>query len=194
MQSQSTNDSKENQSEVSIAGEEWRIPTSFTDRYMVSNLGMVKRVPPKIIRKTSRQKVLTGSLKKSGYYQVRLSLGSRKNFWWVSVHILVADAFLGPRPAGLVINHKDGVKTNNAVSNLEYVTDAENKSHAVALGFSCHGAKNCKARLKPEQVVLIRERISRGEDFWDIANDYGVHREAIKNIAFRKTWNREEYL
>jgi hypothetical protein len=52
----------------------------------------------------------------------------------VRVHVLVAEAFLGPRPPGMDINHKDAVKTNNRPENLEYVTHTENMRHAARMG------------------------------------------------------------
>ena len=47
------------------------------------------------------------------------------------VHHLVAHAFIGPRPDGLVIDHRDGDPTNNDVRNLRYVTQAENVMNTV---------------------------------------------------------------
>ncbi len=81
-------------------------------------------------------KRLNLNLLNTGYYYVYLS---RKNPAEVSrrmVHSLVADRFIGPRPTGADINHKDGDKTNNCVTNLEYCTRAENMRHAVAMGLS----------------------------------------------------------
>lgn len=49
-------------------------------------------------------------------------------------HKLVAKYFLGPRPLGMVINHKDGNTHNNCVSNLEYCTHLQNMQHAVKFG------------------------------------------------------------
>jgi hypothetical protein len=51
-----------------------------------------------------------------------------------TVHRLVAETFLGVAPKGYEINHKDGDKTNNRVSNLEWVTHAENMEHAFTTG------------------------------------------------------------
>ncbi len=48
----------------------------------------------------------------------------------VNVHVLVAAAWIGPRPVGMHVNHKDGRKTNCRPSNLEYVTPSENQLHA----------------------------------------------------------------
>ena len=65
---------------------------------------------------------------KKGYLRVDLydENGKRKHF---KVHRLVAEAFI-PNPDGKPqVNHKDGNKHNNSVTNLEWVTDSENKDH-----------------------------------------------------------------
>ena len=46
------------------------------------------------------------------------------------VHRLVAEAFIGPRPAGMDIDHVDGNRSNNHYTNLEYVTHSENLKRA----------------------------------------------------------------
>lgn len=63
-----------------------------------------------------------------GYLRTKLHSKNR------NVHTIVAEVVLGPRPDGLVVNHKDGVKTNNHPDNLEYVTQAENIQHAIEHG------------------------------------------------------------
>ena len=57
---------------------------------------------------------------KDGYYRVVLSMNGRKRY--VKVHTVVAEQFLGDIQDGFVINHKDGIKTNNYIRNLEIVT------------------------------------------------------------------------
>ena len=64
----------------------------------------------------------------SGYLRVKMNNKSYK------IHSLVANFILGERPKDYVVNHKDGVKTNNRPSNLEYVTIAENIRHAIETG------------------------------------------------------------
>lgn len=72
-------------------------------------------------------RALVPYLRKNGYLQVQLNKDGAAETRLV--HTLVAEAFLGPRPAGQQINHIDHDKTNNAASNLEYVTPKEN-AHA----------------------------------------------------------------
>lgn len=64
-------------------------------------------------------KVLKPILQKVGYYSVRL--GGRVHAY---VHDLVTESFIGPKTTGFEVNHKDGVKTNNYIINLEYVRHA----------------------------------------------------------------------
>src|SRR6266851_8487671 len=67
-----------------------------------------------------------------GYLRTQVSYGGRCR--WVRLHVLVARAFLGTCPPGREVNHKDGVKKNNAPDNLEYVTHQDNIRHAWASG------------------------------------------------------------
>ena len=71
------------------------------------------------------------------------------------VHSLVAEAFLGPRPLGHEVNHKDGNKWNNDVSNREYVTHSHNRLHIHRLGRGRpKAAVEASARLR-EAILAI---------------------------------------
>lgn len=79
-----------------------------------------------------RGKSLKANLTGSGYLSVSLSLGGKVKS--LSVHKLVAMTYLDNPNGLLYVNHKDGCKTNNHVSNLEYCTAKENIRHAMDIG------------------------------------------------------------
>lgn len=97
-----------------LDGEEWR-PVKGAPGYEVSSLGRVRGRTGKILR---------GSRAGAGYRT--FAIGHRVRRY---VHHVVAEAFIGPRPKGHEVNHKDGVKANCAKDNLEYTTHAENQRH-----------------------------------------------------------------
>lgn len=122
-------------------------------------------------------------------------------------HIVVASAFLGERPTNYVVNHKDGIKTNNTPENLEYITFAENLQHASALGLMAFGDRNgsktkpesyprgeqkYNAKLTDENVREIRKLIAKNHTGKYIAEIFGVHEKQISNIRLRKTWKHVE--
>lgn len=98
----------------------------FDGFYEVSSEGNVRRAKPGTATFIGRPVLPMCSA--NGYAQVALSSPSASRRAYV--HHLVAEAFIGPRPEGHVVNHIDAVKTNNAASNLEYITARANALHA----------------------------------------------------------------
>lgn len=113
------------------------------------------------------------------------------------VHRLMAVTFLGD-PNGLQVNHKNGIKTDNRLSNLELVTPSENMQHALNTGLNkCLGETHHFARLTEYQVrkicqILIQENRPQYDE---IAMMFGVSQSAINNIAGKHRWRRvsDEY-
>ena len=97
------------------------------DNYYISNKGNLKRT-----LKNGNEKVVNGSVRKCGYryFQVKRE-GKCVN---KAFHHLVAQAFMGERPTGLVIDHIDRDKLNNDVSNLRYVSYKENCGNRAVKG------------------------------------------------------------
>lgn len=98
--------------------EVWKSIKGYEGIYKINSCGKVK----------TKSKIRKNRLNKYGYYDIQLSLnGTAKTY---QIHQLVAIAFLNHVPNGhnLVINHKDGCKTNNNVENLEIVTMRDNSS------------------------------------------------------------------
>ena len=167
------------------AKEEWRPVAGYEGWYDVSNWGRVKRV--RRGRSTYAGKILKGSIGGKYYLQVGLYKDGIPKA--AKVHQLVAAMFIGPCPAGKELNHKDGVKTNNHVSNLEYVTHTENQHHASVMGLyvSQEGEDNTGSKLTEEDVRCIWEDL-KSETRASIARRYNVCKQTICNIAARITW------
>lgn len=115
-----------------------------------------------------------------------------------SVHSVIAEAFLGPRPDGYQINHMDGDRTNNAANNLEYVTPKENMAHAWATGLMTDawakaqpkGADSPRAKFTWEEVTYIREQASSGVRRSELTREHRIskgHLSQILNFRIYKT-------
>lgn len=99
--------------------EQWRDIPGYEGAYQVSDLGRV--------RNRKRRRLLRPNSKKTKYLQVTLSKNNVPKF--CSIHRLVAIAFL-PNPLGLPqVNHKNGIKWDNRLENLEWISASENQKH-----------------------------------------------------------------
>lgn len=128
--------------------EQWR---KIFDGYFVSTLGNVESI------KRGKRRRLKPSTKSNGYLQATLSIDGKTKC--VGVHRLVAMAFL-PNPDGKPqINHINGIKIDNRVENLEWVTPSENIRHAYATGLQVvrRDEDASVAKFTNEQVKFIRE-------------------------------------
>ncbi len=156
--------------------EEWR---PWRDgNYEVSSHGRVRRAKPG--RRTEVGRLMTPITLKIGYLMVGPTVnGKNVNTF---VHAMVAECFIGPRPEGAEINHIDGNKANPHVSNLEYVTHAENMAHAGRTGLMVRGERHGGAKLSDVQTAEIRTRRAAGERGCDLAREYGVSDVTVCNI------------
>ena len=97
-------------------------------------------------------------------------------------------------PAGLQINHKNGIRTDNAPNNLELVTSQENSIHAGQILKTLgkkeqRGERNTSAKLTAEQILVIRQLWdSRELSQSQIARRYSVSQQTVHEICTRKTW------
>lgn len=157
----------------------WKPVTSWESLYEVSDRGAVRR--------SGRNLVCYD--RGNGYSTVMLTEGKRRVIR--SVHSLVAEAFIGERPADRKhINHIDGVKTNNHVDNLEYVTPKENSHHAYRLGLKVgrKGEAHSQATLTNDKVYLIRDFAARGISHQQIADFLGIQRRNVSRVASKQRW------
>lgn len=115
-----------------------------------------------------------------GYPAVCLSKNGRERT--VRVHRLVGTHFLDGDHSK-TINHIDGNRKNSHVSNLEWVSMAENMRHSVTTGLTMKkaGEKNCNAKLKDSEIHVILEK-SKTMKILHIAKEYGVGWNTIQRI------------
>jgi hypothetical protein len=167
-------------SDAEIADAEWREHPRFPG-YCVSDIGQVRGLKGWILA----PETITG-----GYQRVRLSDGKKH-----LIHLLVAEVFIGPRPDGHQINHKDGVTSNNAVTNLEYTTPAANVRHSLdVLGRKrARGSRNGASRLNEAQVKEMRAAFAAGGiTRTALAAKYGVSRSTVGRIICGTYWQITE--
>lgn len=97
----------------------WKDINEYEGLYQISNYGEVKSINKKIIKKPSKLP--------KGYLQICLSKNGKSKY--VSIHRLVAQAFI-PNPNNLpCVNHKDCNPQNNKVSNLEWISYKDNNNY-----------------------------------------------------------------
>lgn len=133
----------------------WKQIKGYEGMYEISNFGRVKSLVRKGVIK---EKILKNQLDINGYYIVTpKKYGIQKN---TRVHRLVTEAFIKNIENKPQINHKDGIKTNNHVDNLEWCTQKENSKHAWETGLN-NGAK--KEVLQIKDGIIIRKWNSQTE-------------------------------
>lgn len=122
----------------------------FEDYFQISNLG-------RLFSKRSN-KILKLHTNKSGYVSLATKIGGRQGInHCFKLHRVVAEAFLHNPDNKPEVNHKDGIKSNNIVTNLEWSTKSENIQHCNNLGLKRVGINSPYAKLNSKQVKKIRE-------------------------------------
>ncbi len=163
-----------------MLNEIWKSINGYEGIYNVSNYGRVKNV------KTKR--ILKFDIHKDGYHRYRLSNnGEVKNLF---SHRLVAIAFLENKENRPVVNHKDGIKSNNFVGNLEWCTHSENTIHAYETGlWSPTIGEDCSySKLNNSSADEIKEDILSGMRYDTIAEKHDISPSTISMINTGKRW------
>lgn len=154
--------------------------------YEVSTLGRVRRtiaaatgVPAGHLLKPR-----TGS---NGY--PRITLCDAGQHLTCPIHRLVAAAFLGDPAPGHNVNHKNGIKTDNRLENLEYTTQQENDAHARRIGLTDQrGSRSPNAKITEADVIEIRRLASEGILRKVIAQRFGLGCHYVSEIIVGRSW------
>jgi hypothetical protein len=127
-----------------------------------------------------------------GYPYVQLCKESK--YKGMTVHRLVAEAYL-PNPENKpCVDHIDGVRTNCTIENLQWVTHKENYASATARGINS-STTNIKKRknMTPEKVAKAKELRLAGWTYKNIATELGVTAMTIHGIITGKFWKEEKH-
>ena len=153
-----------------------------SQRKVAKLFGVTQMTINKIVRGlayTDANHILIPSVRSDGYWFVTLSVNGRHTH--KAIHTAVAESFLGGRPQNAWINHKDGNKLNNHVSNLEYMSPAGNMQHALyELGKS--------KKLTFNQAKEIWYAKQKNEKRKDVAVRYGISVHMVTAIWMGKSW------
>ena len=168
------------------------LPISGTEGcYQVSNMGNVRSMDKEVGHRwggiaVKKGKVMKPRLDGSGYQFV--SLSARGFVVHAKVHRLVAQHFLPPSDLPEV-NHKDFAKTNNAVTNLEWVSRKGNQEHASTGGrFAAMTNPRRAKKLSPELAASIRAARESGKTYAAIAAEFGVSASTALKVVRGDIW------
>lgn len=161
--------------------EYWKGIDGFEGDYSVSNTGKISSNKSKLILKTR--------LDKYGYELV--TLWFKNKAFTKKVHRLVAIAFINNPDNLETVNHKDGIKTNNNVSNLEWLSIGDNHRHGFYTGLHTIGENRTAGKapkLTNEIVLQIKKLIKEGHGNTAIGKLFGVSCGCIYSIRVGKSW------
>jgi len=183
-----------------LEGEEWKTLDIYT-KYSISNLGRVK--------KDNSYVGLNGKfVKNEKLMKPRISLGypsvtvSNNNFKKsFLIHRLLAIYYI-PNPENKpCVNHKNGIRHDHRLINLEWCTYSENTLHAFATGLKTiseelrvqnrlriQGSKNKFSKINEEDVCVIRDLHKKKLSTKEIGTLYGITATNVNYIVSRKTW------
>ena len=174
-----------------LQGEEWRDvidkDIDYDCKYQVSSLGRVRSF------KAGKVKILKPIFDDKGYSYVGIHKNGKQRK--VHVHALAAKAFIPNPESKPFVNHINGIKSDNRVENLEWVTPSENIQHAIKTGLIKTGCDRPDSKLERWQVIEIRRNCvpnSHKLGFSAFAKKFNVDDGIVRLAYYRETYKNVE--
>lgn len=166
----------------------WKDVVGYEGYYQISNFGNVKSLSRIKLHKgyiplLTKEKLMKININKYGYSYISLEKNKKQKY--CLIHRLVGIAFIDNNKNKTDINHKNGVKHDNRLENLEWLTRKENTIHSAKTGLTKIGELNYCTKLKNKDVLKIRESSLSTKELSQI---YNVSVSTIYNIKSRKKW------
>lgn len=173
--------------------EAWKDVPGLEGQYQASSLGRVRSLDREVVRRSRLGAPVIHSLKgrilsikrsrnSGGYLSVALGRSSS-----LMLHRVIAMAFHGRPKPGAVVNHKNGIKTDNRASNIEWISYRQN---------CLHSRNELGKRGQCLTVADVREIVwlsHMGARTTDIALDYGMTRHGVSGILTGRFWPCADY-
>ena len=155
--------------------------------YIISNRGIVYTT--NYLGKTGKFKALKVNIHDNGYHSIIMHYKGKE--YPASLHRLVAEYFI-PNPDGLpTVNHKDGDKSNNDITNLEWMTSKDNSIHAANNGLLPVGEKSRLSRITNDIAIsLCKELENNSMSIYELADKYHTTYNTVYDIYRRKSWKQ----
>lgn len=176
--------------------EEWRPVVGYEGLYEVSSLGRVRGLRRLCKRRDGLAHIQPEVMLKqsvSGPRRNYLKVGLLKNGEQKTcrVSVLVAAAFLGPRPDGTVVAHGPAGSLDNSLRNISYKSPSENQGEdRLRDGTDARGEKHSQSRLNRHQVLFARRiRETKHVSLRFLAKEWGVSLGTLHNAVTGRSWN-----
>jgi len=172
----------------------WKPVLMFSDFYEISNQGKLKSLDRFKKSKAGSNSFVKGricvaTLLSNGYCRYYLRDNGRVR--QALVHILVAEHFIDNPENKPQVNHKNGIKTDNRVENLEWVTEKENTRHSLKNGFSKQKLRTVIGTSIKDGGIIEFESLQDAADYVN-GNRANIHkclnRISNRTIAYGYTW------
>jgi len=167
-------------------------PYPTNPKYLVSDTGVVfgPGRGPKSVLNPDRHVELKPTIRK-GYKVIGVhwvGVGTK----CISLHRMVLETFVEPRPEGFEAGHLNGNRLDNRLENLAWITQMENQHHRRIHGTLPIGEKVHSAKLTEYDVLRVPRLVSHGYSYTEIGMMMGVGRHAISRANSGRTWKHVE--